>query len=619
VLNSGWLWTGLVVIVLFGVGRLVRRRLNTWARLRAVLARINELNQVGEVGQSMHLLNEVLTDPEIDRFTGTKLEALSFQARIANGVGRLDTALARAQDVVDVRRSAYARRRTRRNARMLGQDLALLGQVHRHLGNYAEALRVYEEVLAVSKHSVFLPTGIQTRIELARLKAGACEFDTARRHAREAVDLSVLGEVLPQQLEALDVEAGIAIARGDLVEGRRVLDVAASLVTPETNPALQVLLLRSWADLERDEGDRDSELGVLFELVRQYCDLKAGHGWRQDQAVLIRQVQEAEARLFELGFAGSLRGDEEATKIYGAALGLLRESEIAQALRLGILQADSEDPGLPQVIKELMFELIDLENPERGAGRAGGAALYEKLEAATSARFRELVELPSRHLVNTVSPGNHLVQLRLIETEDGPAKLYGSWQRPTLEVSAFSHQLTVEEDELLRSATGRSTHSVPTAQAAPVRASASAWAESAQRAALSGEGGDWGRLVDRLLPPELLDVLRRVNVNAPDAEVPLVLLATDGQLWSFPWAALPVTGQTVLIDHAAVAMVPSCSLLEPAAPADNDSRGVLAYLHGVNTDGIEIERSALRGICGKSLREAASPAELTQLLVGADE
>ncbi|MFF1819835.1 CHAT domain-containing protein [Kribbella sp. NPDC058245] len=621
--NSGWLWGVCVLAVVCYAGWLMSRMYGvtatprviiTSARLMKAMVRIDQLIRAGETGQAMHLLDEVLTDPGINRVPAVAAGALAHRARLANAVGRFDVALQSVQSAVDIYRQMYARHRTTDNASACGEHLVLLGRVHGYLNNNSEAKRAYEEAVEVSKHGAFRQTLIRAQIELARVCLEVEEVDKAHEHVVEAQRLCDQWNMVPHRIEALSVEAEVAMARGDRGEIRRLLDVADVMMPPDSGPGLRIPLLAIRADLEHDEGNQDAELLTLFELLRNFCDLKVGHGWRQHQADLVGRTRLAESRLLQLGFDRAMAGDKEATYLYVNALGMLRESHIAQALRSGILQSDEENTGLASVIKTLLAELTDLEGPE---GTVRGASAYEKLEVATSARFRQLVQLPSRRTANAVSPGNHLVQIRLI-ADDDQMTLYGSWQAPGLETSTFCHRMTVDEIEALRTLTGATDERSPAGREIELRASSDRWATSRQYAALNGTVGDWRNLVDCLLPPELLDELRVVDPAGPDETIPLLLIAADGQLWTFPWVALPITAHTTLSDHAAVAMVPSCSLLDETSPPTSVGGGVLAYFHGVNADGLSIERAGLRRSWELNVREVATPAELAESLADAD-
>lgn len=624
--DAWWFWPALLVAV-YLAQRLYMRRVSgqfgvrateenaaSAARLAQAMIAIDGLVARNEFGQAMHLLDEILKDPEIGKVPAIAALAHTNRARIAGSLDRLGVALESARAATGIYRDLYQRRRSAANARGLGEQLSFLGQIQRHLDQVEEATRSFEEVIQVSRHSAFRQTVIRAQIELARLRLAVSDFDEARSHALEAQRLCVKWDILDHRVEAIDAEADIAMARGDHVETRRLLNSAFALIPPDASPILRTWLLATLADVERIEGDASRELSVLFELLRNFCDLKVGRGWRQDQADLVRRTREIEARLFSLGFARSLAGDEDAARVYVAALGMLRESEIAQALRFGILESD-DDSGLSQVISSLLGELAQLEDPESGTARRD-AATYEKLEAATSARFRQLVELPSRRRANPSSPGNHLVQLRLVEDDDERI-VYGSWQNPDLETSTFSHRMTADEFELLSTMTGQTREESTTVARAEVRASASGWSGTAQYAALSGTDLDWHALLPCLLPPPLIEVLRSRDPEAPDCQVPLLLLATDGWLWTFPWSALRMTEHTTLIDHAAIALVPSYSILVQSVSPRADAKGVLAYLHGVNPEGLDIERTAIRAIWGEYSREAATPAELTAALADA--
>ncbi|PSL52113.1 CHAT domain-containing protein [Saccharothrix carnea] len=85
------------------------------------------------------------------------------------------------------------------------------------------------------------------------------------------------------------------------------------------------------------------------------------------------------------------------------------------------------------------------------------------------------------------------------------------------------------------------------------------------------EARRWAALGAELLP----DGLRRALASADEA--PTLVVVPSAELSAFPWAALPVDGQQLLVEAAVVQIVPALAVLTPD-PAPADDGPVLAYV-----------------------------------------
>jgi hypothetical protein len=122
-----------------------------------------------------------------------------------------------------------------------------------------------------------------------------------------------------------------------------------------------------------------------------------------------------------------------------------------------------------------------------------------------------------------------------------------------------------------------------------------------------------------VLPAGLVDLLRAVRPNAPDDDIPLIMFSTDSQLWPVPWSALLLDDDGTRIgDRATVALLPSCSLLGQDDP-DPRVTAAASYLHGVDGDGLALERRSLQAAWPAGVREIADPDELVESLADGDE
>jgi CHAT domain-containing protein len=133
------------------------------------------------------------------------------------------------------------------------------------------------------------------------------------------------------------------------------------------------------------------------------------------------------------------------------------------------------------------------------------------------------------------------------------------------------------------------------------------------------DGRDWTTLTSSVLPSRLIDLLRAVPSNAPDEDIPLVLFSTDSLLWTVPWTALLLDDKgTRLGDRAAVALVPSCSLLGQE-DLERPVTAVASYLCGVDSSGLVLERHSLNDAWPGGVREIATSEELVRSLTDGDE
>ncbi|MDX3655785.1 CHAT domain-containing protein [Streptomyces sp. ID05-26A] len=612
-----WPWGLAITVLLFLAPKLINRWMGVslgvrnpsgamLERTQAVLKglqRADELVRANEFGTAMLLLDDLGARPELEEIPALGAQVEFHRARIAHVLGRADVAVPSARKALEFYRAVYAQQRNGRNSAALGEMMNQVGEIQLQQEDFAAALDTFTEVKRVNKRGAFVQTVVRVELSLARAHLALDNDALAADHAREALRLARRHRVPMMAAEALYWEAVAVSALGDLAGCRRLLDEADGLLAPDSPLYLRVQLLSARFALERIEGAVAAELGVGFELLRAICDMKVGRGWRQHQADVMSQTAEVEQRVLELSAALALAGDERANATYTATLQMLRESDIAHVLRAGLAN-EEEQAGLPAVISKLLADLAVLEDPEAPT-RAPALDVYERLEVAASARFRQLVAAPSIRRQLSVPVAHHVVMVRLVQDEEDRTVVYGSWIRPGEDPEPYRHVLTQAQASTLREVIGAGD---------PPRTSAKNWHKTLQCRALSDAAG-WTELGPRVLPPGFGDHFARVS---PDSDVPLVLFSPDSGLWSLPWSALSITADTALIDHAAVALVPSCSLFGQY-PGAAEGRGVLSYLSGVDESGLGVERSALGYAWPDAVTEAGGPDALVDALARGDE
>ncbi|MCP3800684.1 CHAT domain-containing protein [Allokutzneria sp. A3M-2-11 16] len=619
--DSLWQWGLLLLLFVYWGEKIFVRWVGVRLGVRPNLAMLTQLEefmkvvvyadqlvQKGEIGQAMLVLDELIQRPETAKVPAMGAQVHFHRARLLQMLNRHDDGLPSARTCVGFLREVYAQQRTVANAASLGEALHQLAQIHLSREDFAAAIETFEEVRKINKKGAYRQTAIRTELELAKLCTTADECTRGAEHAREARKLAEKWKLTLLAVEALVCEARAVGSAGELDECRRLLEAAELRMPADATAGQRLLLLETrWALEQVQERPRD-ELAAVFKLMRAICDVKVGRGWRQDQATIMGQLAAVEHRALELGATLALAGDRQATAVYVAALRLLRESYIAHLLRSGTLEADANgDIGLPAVIADLLARISELEDPDspRPASPAAAAALYEKLEVAASARFRQLVQPPATTDF-AFTTTHHLIQVRMIEQDD-TTTLYGSWEAPGKDPVPYRFELPADEARALREVTGLTD----------LRSSTTDWSKSSQLCALSG-GGEWRSLTFRLLPPGLISLLNEVSPDAADEDVPLVLISADSLLWTVPWSALVLDDSGALLgDRAAFALVPSCSLLAHERAGLPATTGVLSYLHGVDRTGLSIERDALYSAWPGQVHEASDADDLVRTLAGA--
>ncbi|MET1075526.1 MAG: CHAT domain-containing protein, partial [Umezawaea sp.] len=571
----------------------------------------------GEIGQAMLVMDELDQRPEMAEMPALRAQADFNRARVANTLGRLDVALPSAERSVAFFRDVHRRQRTVSNASSLGESLQLVAQIHLRQGNVPKAIELFEEVRDVSGRGAFRQTVVRTEIELARLNLHIDDHVRAAEHAREGYELAAKWKMNDHAVEALDFEALAVAFSGDFDRCRELLRTAQAVLRPDAPAALRAHHLMVRASVAAEEGDLREQAAAGYEFLWVAGEVKAGRGWRQNQADVLREFAEIEKLTLEAAVVLATPEDPDATAAYATALGLLRESDIAGLLRSGLLDADSgAQDGLPGVVSEILGQLAQVEDPDSPA-TGSPAPLYEKLEAAASARFRQMVQGPSRRRSTRVVPNQHFVQTRMIE-DDGKTVLFGCWETPGRDPVPYRAELPPDLARSLVDVTGLGDRKRPPAKAdasPEVRASTKGWQHSRQFQALSRDHGEWSALTSLLFPAELLDIISAVEPNADDDEIPLLLLSPDSLLWGLPWSALTIDDSgTALCDRAATALLPTHSLLREDPVPHLPGAGVLSYLRGVDEAGLEVEREALRACWPDQVDEAGDSDDLVRSL-----
>ncbi|SDY10276.1 CHAT domain-containing protein [Amycolatopsis xylanica] len=582
------------------------------------LQRSDGLVQQGELGQAMLILDELSVRPEA-KIPGLGAQVEFHRARAARMLHRTDVAMPSALKSVEFFDTICANQRTSANMAAAGEAKLQLGQIHHDREEYDAAIAVFEEVRRINKHGAYRQTMLRVELDLAKAHLMVDRNARASEHAREAMKLAEKWKLTQFIVESMHYQALAAAGEGRLDEVRRLVGEALRRLPADASAALRAQLLSLRFGLEREDGDPRDQLTAGVELLRTICEVKVGRGWRQHQADIIDELTEFEHGTLEVGAQLALKGDRQATDLYVQTLRMLRESDIAELLRSGLL----DESSLPPVVQNLLERLSQLEDPEspQAASPATAAPLYEKLEVAVSGQFRNLVQgnRTRRHI-----PGpdrHHLIQLRLVEFE-GVTTLFGSWEAPGADPVPYRHELDAETVRALRDVTGQSDRKRPSGAQRPadagVRAATSGWRETLQYQALA-DGRDWTALTPLVLPPGLIDLLRAVPPNAPDADIPLILFSTDSLLWTVPWPALALDASGTRIgDRAAVALLPSCSLLGQDDP-ERPPAAVVGYLHGVDGDGLALERASLAKAWPGGVQEIDTADELVRSLADAGE
>jgi tetratricopeptide (TPR) repeat protein len=629
-----WLWLATGFVAVWAARALLNRRVSAQlgvkadaamlARAQEFMARMIETDKLitsGEVGQAMLLLDELAKRPELAEMPALAAQVHLNLARVTSILGRHDDALAHGAEAVAFHRRVLGRSRGASNASNLGEALQIVAQAHLRKGDTASAITAFQEIQAVSRRGAFRQTVVRTEIELARLHLEIDDFAQAHQHAAKGHELARKWKMADHAVEALNFQALATALSGDIAEGRRLLDVSDSFLRPDAPLAVRAHGLVFRATMAAAEEDLPTQVSVGGELLGVIAALKTGRGWRHDQAQTVQQFAELERNTLAASYTLAERGDARAAAVFLGALGSLRESEVAGHLRSGLLDADGGvRSGLPAVMADLFDKLAEVEDPDTPV-RVSPAPLYEQLETAVSARFRQVVQT-SGLAGERVVPDHHYVQVRLIEHE-GAWTLYGSWEAPGEPAVLFSDTLSPEQTAALHAVVGladRRHAAAAGTRSDDVRASTRGWHTSKRFAALAGDDDRWRALAPSLLPPELLDMVRAVAPNAPDDQVPLVVFSPDSVLWAMPWAALTIDDAgTLLGDRAATALLPSSSLLRRDHAPRRPGTRALSYLHGVNGEGLALERAALAGSWPDSVDEAADASALVTALADPSE
>src|SRR3569833_603678 len=532
---------------------------------------------------------------------------------------RYDPALASGTTAVEFYRQAYQRFRSASNASNLGEALQIVAQVHLRKGDTAAAIAAFEEVQRVSRRGAFRLTIVRTEIELARLYVQIDEFDKAYAHAGKGFELAHKWGMADHAVEAIDFQAIARGAAGDYDACKRLLDTASAHLRADAPLGIRAHNLSVRAGIAAEEGGLQTQVTVGGALLGIIAAIKTGRGWRQDQAETIQQFAELEQQTLDASYALAEQGDPQAAAVFLTTLGSLRESEIANVLRAGVTaSANGTESGLSTVTAGLLQQLAEAEDPDTPVS-GSPAPLYERLETAVSARFRQAVQGTTTTRERR-TPRYHYVQTRLIAGDSGSYTLYGSWEGPDRAPVLFTETLSAGQVVALHAVTGAADRRRPPAAGQQrseeeARASAKGRAAPKQYAALTGQDSRWRSLASSLLPPELLEFVRGVPPNADDDTVPLIVFSPDNALWGLPWAALTIDDTGVLLgDRAAVALLPSSSLLRDEPTARRTGSRALGYLHGVDGAGLSVERTSLAESWPGSLDEAGDAAALVDAL-----
>jgi tetratricopeptide (TPR) repeat protein len=591
-------------------------------RADAFMKRMIEVDQLitaGEVGQAMLVLDELTQRPELAEMPALAAQIHLNRARVASTLMRYDPALTSGTAAVAFYRQAYQRFRSASNASNLGEALQIVAQIRLRKGDTPGAIAAFEEIQRVSRRGAFRQTVVRTEIELSRLYVQIDEFDKAYAHAGKGFELAHKWGMADHAVEAIDFQAIARGSAGDYEGCKRLLDTAATHLRADAPLGIRAHNLSVRAGIAAEEGDLQSQVAVGGALLGIVAAIKTGRGWRQDQAETIQQFAELEQQTLDASYALAEQGDPQAAAVFLSTLGSLRESEIANVLRAGVMASDNgTESGLSTVTAGLFRQLAEVEDPDTPVS-GSPAPLYERLETAVSARFRQAVQ-GSRTLRERVTPRYHYVQTRLISDDSGSFTLYGSWEGADRAAVLFTETLSSDQVEALHAVTGAADRRRPPAagrqqRSEEARASTRGWAASKQYAALTGQDNRWRSLTSSLLPPELLEFVRDVPPNADDDAVPLIVFSPDNALWGLPWAALTIDGDGVLLgDRAAVALLPSSSLLRDEPTARRTGSRALSYLHGVDDAGLSVERTSLTESWPGSVDEAGDAAALVDAL-----
>jgi tetratricopeptide (TPR) repeat protein len=419
------------------------------------LQRSDGLVQQGELGQAMLVLDELNGQPEA-KIPAMGAQAEFHRARAARMLHRTDVALPSAVKSVEFFHEVYTTQRTSSNAAMLGEALLQLGQIHHDRKEYPRAIEIFAKVQEVSKHGAYRQTMLRVELDLAKVYLTLDRDAQAGEHAWEALKLAEKWKLPAFVVEAMHYQALAAAGEGRLDDVRTLLNGALRRLTPDANAALRAQLLSLRFGLEREDGDPREQLAAGVELLRTICDLKVGRGWRQHQADLVDEVTEFEHGTLQVGVTLAMSGDRKATQQYVQVLRMLRESDIAELLRSGLLD-DPDGAGVPPVVRQLLERLSELEDPEspNAVSPAAAAPVYEKLEVAVSGQFRNLVQRRGAQHRDVGRTEHHLIQLRMVEF-DGVTTLFGSWEAPGADPVPYRQDLTDTVARALTDVAGRS-------------------------------------------------------------------------------------------------------------------------------------------------------------------
>ncbi|WP_328429596.1 CHAT domain-containing tetratricopeptide repeat protein [Streptomyces sp. NBC_00443] len=631
--------------------REVRREAVHLKPLTDRLKRAMELGEAGDLAAAVELIDSVAAHPATERLPLVAANVAMLRSDIAVAQGDLPTAEREA--VAAVRHHEQGTNRS-----TWSEALEKLGKIQLTMGRNEDAHRTLTQALEVGGGFMFRLSRVRVELYLTNLAFDADDIPRATEHATAARKLAAKWRCGPQQASACDMLAILAL-RENRTEDAARLTAEAARVLGHGDSALphRVRHLIATALVAHAQGNEQEALAAYLAMMRGVAELRAGWGWRDAQTFYVDLYSEHEFAAYATAHTLHRSGDQRAVEAFALLLELGNRTALRRMLRGELVLRtpdDIEQEGMAEIVG-LLTTLAGAEGttpPEAaraaevhtptsppGAGRQQVAQAYERLETLVSLRFRWALSASDEG--RTEDPrayakrwNSHVLQVRLVG--DGRTNcVAGLWTDPDGIQHPFLHPVEGAAGVLLGEVTGvedlRPGPTPPTkAQIMPdsadgetegVRAEAPDWRTTPRCRHLTvRDTTPWATLARLLLPPGLVGLLLNTS---PAGAVPKLLVVPDSRLWRVPWTALsvePDDPEGYVLDRAVLAMLPSLSLADSAAPGgDERATGVVgnrafAYLAGVNAEGLDLERNALDAAYGTEVVHARTAAELLTVL-----
>lgn len=610
-------------------------------RATQAILRASLVGQRGDIAEAMTVLESVERTPRLSPYV--RMSALLARHEMAKAQGDFDTAEALLTRVI----TFYV---DRGDKSAISECLEKLAALYLLRGRLDDARTALHKAVQVGGGRMYRLSRVRVECALLAIALEAEDYDLVRQHAMKMLELARRWFCHTEESYASTVLAALAQADDDLPAARSWLDTAARSAgageEPEPDP-YRVQRLTATAQVLKASGDPRGALDVYVQLMRLAAELRATWGERDAQAYFASRRMAEEGPAFTTAYELYLRAESEDRGLVGFAdlLDLVSQTELRNALRSDVSAiqptgaADDLASDIARTLGEIRAAEEDLDGPAHAASEEVLRVNYQRLERQVSQRFRRALEGNDRG--ETIDPRQHatawrthILQTRLV-LHDERLHIAGMWTATDGVRSPFLRALDAADVRVLQEITGvadlvpglemTGTGDERTALGAAeraddgpagVRGDAPNWKTTPRFAHLANPHSPaWAALGRFLLPPGLTELL---ECTEPEEDVPRLLLIPDQVLWRVPWAAIRLAdgAENHLADHAILATLPSTSLLaNPSAPVEVSAvDGAVAYMLGVNPEGLDIERDSLTTAFGDHVDFVASPAALMSTL-----